>query len=64
MQHACKRMCGRVFADVLPALEGDGRQRALASYLDVAEQIGIIQFSDRPFGEILTTGEPLGRDVS
>ncbi len=56
-----QRMCGRAFTDVLPALEGAGRQRALASYLDVAAQIGTIEFTDRPFGELLTTGEPLQR---
>ncbi len=57
-----RRMCGRAFAAALPALEGAGRKRALASYLDVAGQIGAIRFPDRPFGELLTAGAPLQRD--
>ena len=58
-----QHMCGCAFADVLPTLEGAGRKRALTSYLDVAEQIGTIQFPDRLFGEIFTIGEPpLQRD--
>src|SRR4051794_21887492 len=45
------RMFGRAFAGVLPALAGDDRRRALASYLRVAGQIGSIRFPERPFGE-------------
>jgi putative membrane protein len=56
-----RRMCGRAFAGVLSALEGPNRERALASYLDVAEQIGTVRFPDLPFGEILTAGDPLRR---
>jgi putative membrane protein len=56
-----RRMTGRDFAGVLPGLSGAGRERALASYLDVAGQIGTITFPDRPFGEILAPGEPLQR---
>ena len=55
-------MCGRDFAGVLPELHGKDRELALASYLHVATQIGTIHFPDRPFGEILTAGEPLQRD--
>ena len=57
-----RRMCGHDFAGVLPALEGGDRRRALTSYLQVAEQLGAIQFPARPFGELLTAGAPLQRD--
>jgi Ser/Thr protein kinase RdoA (MazF antagonist) len=57
-----RRMCGHDFAGVLPALEGGDRSRALTSYLQVAEQIGAIQFPERPFSELLTAGAPLQRD--
>src|SRR5262249_46267390 len=57
-----RRMPGRVFASMLPALEGADRERALASYLHVAAQIGATRFPNRPFGELLVAGEPLQRD--
>lgn len=57
-----RRMGGRAFTNVLPALQGADRRRALTSYLDVVEQFGAVQFPDRPFGEIFTTGAPLQRD--
>ncbi len=56
-----RRMCGHAFADVLPALKGTNRERALASYLYVAEQIGTIRFPHWSFGEVLTADEPLQR---
>jgi putative membrane protein len=56
-----RRMRGRDFAAVLPALEGAAREKALASFAEVAWQIGTVQFPDQPFGEILTPGEPLQR---
>lgn len=54
-----QRMRGRAFADVLPILTGDERNRALRSYLRVAEQVGRIRFPGRPFGEMLVSGKPL-----
>ncbi|HWQ12486.1 MAG TPA: aminoglycoside phosphotransferase family protein [Roseiflexaceae bacterium] len=57
-----RRMAGRDFAAVLPGLEGAERERALASYLHIAGQIGALSFPERPFGEILAPGEPLQRD--
>jgi putative membrane protein len=56
-----RRMRGRAFAGVLPELAGDDRKRALASYLQVAGQIGTIRIPDRPFGEMLTAEQPLQR---
>jgi putative membrane protein len=41
-----KRMRGRDFAQVLYPLKGPDREKALTSYLNVAEQIGLIQFPD------------------
>lgn len=57
-----RRMPGRVFAEVLPTLRGADRERALASYLSVAEKIGEVCLPDRPFGEIMTADEPVQRD--
>ena len=48
-----RRMKGRDFGPVLPTLQGEARARALASYLDVAAQIGAVQLPDRPYGEIM-----------
>lgn len=58
-----RRMRGRAFADALPHLSGADRARALTSYLRTAAQIGEINFPERPFGELLTAGEPLTRDA-
>jgi hypothetical protein len=54
-----RRMRGRDFAQVLPNLTGEDRMLALASYLEVAAQIGTVRFPDLPFGELLT-GVSLG----
>ena len=40
-----RRVPGRVFAEVLPNLRGTDRQRALLSYLDIAESIGTIDLA-------------------
>lgn len=57
-----RRMTGRAFAAALPALSGAARERALASYLLVAEQVGSLRFPERPFGELLSPAEPLQRE--
>jgi putative membrane protein len=57
-----RRMRGRDFAAALPTLHGAERERALASYLRTAAQIGALRFPEEPFGELLTPGEPLRRD--
>lgn len=56
-----RRMRGRDFSHVLPTLEGAARERALASYLDVAGQIGAIAFPELPFGELLRADELIQR---
>lgn len=56
-----RRMRGRDFAAALPALDGPDRERALASYLTVAAQIGEIALDGQPFGELLAPGAPLQR---
>jgi aminoglycoside phosphotransferase (APT) family kinase protein len=48
-----KRLYGHDFAYTLPQLTGVDRERALISYLDVAMQIGAIDFPDSLFGEML-----------
>jgi putative membrane protein len=48
-----RRIAGRDFAQVLPALRGAERAKALASYLRVAGQIGQVRLPDLPFGEIV-----------
>jgi Ser/Thr protein kinase RdoA (MazF antagonist) len=57
-----QRMHGHDFAYVLPQLTGRDRKRALSSYIDLATQIGTIQFPDAPFGEIILPGT-LQRDT-
>ena len=57
-----QRMHGYDFARVLPQLTGEDRARALTSYLDLATQIGTIQFPDAPFGELILPGT-LQRDT-
>lgn len=57
-----RRMNGRDFKSVLPTLTGPARTKALASFLQVAQLIGTIQFPDHPFGELLAMGEPLRCD--
>jgi putative membrane protein len=57
-----QRMRGHDFARVLPQLAGRDRARALHSYLDLARQIGAIQFPDAPFGELILPA-PLQRDT-
>ncbi len=57
-----QRMHGHDFARVLPQLMGRDRERALHSYLDLATQIGTIQFPDAPFGELILPGT-LQRDT-
>ncbi len=56
-----RRMRGQDFARILPKLTPAERQRALTSYLDVAEQIGTIYFPNDPFGELLVPENPLQR---
>jgi aminoglycoside phosphotransferase (APT) family kinase protein len=51
-----QRMRGHAFAAVLPQLTGGDRVRALTSYLDLATQIGTIEFPDAPFGELILPG--------
>lgn len=58
-----RRMAGRDFAQVLPLLNATERQQALASYLEVAGQIGTVTFPDRPFGELLVPTNPLQHDT-
>jgi putative membrane protein len=58
-----RRMRGRDFAQVLPTLTATERQRALTSYLDVAGQIGTIQFPNHQFGELLAPSKPLQRET-
>src|SRR5690349_19173087 len=48
-----QRMRGHDLAHMLPQLTGQDRTRALVSYLDLAAQIGTIEFPDAPFGEML-----------
>jgi aminoglycoside phosphotransferase (APT) family kinase protein len=57
-----QRMHGHDFARILPQLTGRDRARALRSYLDLAAQIGMIQFPDAPFGELILPGT-LQRDT-
>jgi aminoglycoside phosphotransferase (APT) family kinase protein len=57
-----QRMHGHDFAHILPQLTGDDRARALTSYLDLATQIGTIQFPVAPFGELILPGA-LQRDT-
>jgi putative membrane protein len=57
-----QRMRGHDFAHVLPQLTGRDRARALTSYLDLARQIGTIEFPEAPFGELIYPGT-LQRDT-
>jgi len=53
-----QRMRGHDLARVLPSLTGADRERALTSYLDLATQIGTLQFPDAPFGELILPDAP------
>ena len=55
------RMPGSDFRKVLPALTGRERERALLSYVTVAEQIGTIRLPNLPFGEVLSVHHPIRR---
>ncbi len=57
-----RRMNGRDLAQALPPSTGDGRARALSSYLDVATRIGTIHLPDQRFGEILFPQGAVQRD--
>lgn len=54
-----RRMHGRDFGAVLPTLTGTRRQQALASYFEVATQIGTLTFPTHPFGEVISMGTPI-----
>jgi putative membrane protein len=56
-----RRMRGRDFGAVLPQLRGAERERALASFLEVAAQIGAIAMPGLPFGELLMPSDPIRR---
>lgn len=58
-----QRMHGRDFAHVLPQLTGQHRVHALQSYLDLAAQIGTIQFPHMPFGELIVPNDGVQRDT-
>jgi aminoglycoside phosphotransferase (APT) family kinase protein len=47
------RMRGRDFGSVLPTLGGDGRVKALTSFLDAAAALGSVHFPDQPYGELI-----------
>lgn len=48
-----QRMPGQDFAQALPRLVGPARAHALYSYLDLAAQIGMLQFPDNAYGELV-----------
>jgi Ser/Thr protein kinase RdoA (MazF antagonist) len=48
-----RRMHGRDFGKVLPALAGEARTRALTNYLDAVAALGMVRFDDKPYGELL-----------
>lgn len=58
-----RRMTGQAFAAVYPKLTGSEREQALTSYLDTVEQIGMLEFPNGSYGEILAPAEPLQRDT-
>jgi aminoglycoside phosphotransferase (APT) family kinase protein len=48
-----KRMVGQDFSKVLPKLSGADRAKALTNFVDAAAVLGSVQFSERPYGELL-----------
>lgn len=56
------RMPGSDFSKVLVTLTGRERERALLSYLHVAQQIGTIRLLSEPFGELLVQEKPIQRN--
>lgn len=47
------RMRGQELNSVLPMLEGDDRAKALSNFLDAAAALGQVQFTDKPYGELI-----------
>lgn len=56
-----RRMPGRDFAAVLPTLYGEARAKALASFVEAAAQIGRVDFTGEPFGELMTSDSAIRR---
>jgi aminoglycoside phosphotransferase (APT) family kinase protein len=48
-----RRMAGRDFSKVLPALTAADRTKALSSYLDAAAALSRVHFPEKPYGELL-----------